>query len=225
MWSPTTTPAPSPGNSQRRPKSLRLTVVVASTPRRTPPAWLNGGGAVTARITGLVTPCIVRLPLTEYVVALDLRKLVEVKVMTGYLAASKKSGPFRCVSRSSTPVVTPLTSMLTSTLELAGVASSSMTVPAGFENMPRTLVSTCLQTNPTEEFSGSSAHLEVEGTGGANGTSGPLAAAGAVALSPTLPVAGAFLSSPAAAAFPSGPWPQPAAAKRRPNSAPAPQPR
>ena len=31
--------------------------------------------------TGLVTPCIVRLPLTEYAVALDLRKLVEMKVM------------------------------------------------------------------------------------------------------------------------------------------------
>src|SRR4029078_8594237 len=113
------------------------------------------------------------LPFTEYVVALDLATRVEVKVMTGYLAASKKSGLWRCVSPSSAPVVTPLTSMLTSTLELAGVASSSRTVPDGFGNMPRTLVSTCLQTNPTEEFSGSSAHLEVEGTGGTDGALGP----------------------------------------------------
>src|SRR4051812_709846 len=152
MLSPTTTPAPSPGKSQRRPKSFRLTAVVASMPRRMPPAWLNGGGAVTARVTGLVTPCMVRLPVTEYEVALDLLKLFETKVIAGYLAMSKKSGPLRWVSRSSTPVVIEPTSMVTSTLELAGVASSSTTDPEGFENMPRTLVNTCLQTNPTEEF-------------------------------------------------------------------------
>ena len=58
-------------------------------PRRMPPAWLNGGGAVTSSVTGLVTPCIVRLPVTEYELALDLLKLLETKVMTGYLAASK----------------------------------------------------------------------------------------------------------------------------------------
>src|SRR3954463_1881313 len=102
MVSPTTTPAPSPGNSQRRPKSFRLTDVVASMPRRMPPAWLNGGEAVTAKVTGLVTPCIVKLPVTEYDVPLDLLTLVETKVIAGYLAASKKSALLRCVSRSST---------------------------------------------------------------------------------------------------------------------------
>src|SRR6185436_7879485 len=103
MLSPTTTPAPSPGNSQRSPKSFRLTDVVASMPRRMPPAWLNGGEAETARVTGLVTPCIVRLPDTEYDVALDLLTLVETKVMAGYLVTSKNSGLLRWVSRSSTP--------------------------------------------------------------------------------------------------------------------------
>src|SRR5450631_248723 len=183
MLSPTTTPAPSPGKSQRRPKSLRLTDVVASMPRRMPPAWLNGGGAVTARVTGLVTPCIVRLPVAEYEVALDLLKLVETKVMTGYLATSKKSGPLRCVSRSSTPVVIDFTSMVALTLELAGMASSNMTVPEGIPNMPRTLVNTCLQANSTEEFSGSSSHFEVWGRAGNDGLSGPVEAAGAVAVS------------------------------------------
>ena len=107
--SPTTTPGPSPGNSQRSPKSFRLTVVVASMPRRMPPAWLNGGEAETAKVTGLETPCIVKLPVTEYDVALDRLTPVEAKVMVGYLAASKNSGPLRCVSRSSTPVVIELT--------------------------------------------------------------------------------------------------------------------
>lgn len=93
-------------------------------------------------------------------------KLVETKVMAGYFAASKKSGPLRCVSRSSTPVVIELTSTVTSTLELDGVPSSSTTVPEGFGNMPRMLVSTCLQTKCTEEFSGSSAHFDVWGTAG-----------------------------------------------------------
>jgi hypothetical protein len=72
-----------------------------------PPAWLNGGETVTAKVTGLVTPCMVRLPVTEYESALDLLTLLETNVMTGYLAASKKSGPLRCVSRSSTPVEMP----------------------------------------------------------------------------------------------------------------------
>src|SRR3954467_299023 len=104
MLSPTTTPAPSPGNSQRSPKSFRLTDVVASMPRRMPPAWLNGYEAVTAKVTGLVTPCIVKLPATEYDVALDRLTPVETNVIAGYLATSKNSGLLRCVSRSSTPV-------------------------------------------------------------------------------------------------------------------------
>src|SRR6476620_11164147 len=131
MLSPTTTPAPSPGKSHTRPKSLRLTDVVASMPRRMPPAWLNGGEAVTAKVTGLVTPCIVKLPVTEYDVALDLLTLVETKVTAGYLATSKKSALLRCVSRSSTPVVIELTSIVALILELAGLASSSITDPEG----------------------------------------------------------------------------------------------
>src|SRR4051812_8220074 len=227
MVSPTTTPAPSPGNSQRRPKSFRLTDVVASMPRRMPPAWLNGGGAVTARVTGLVTPCIVRLPVTEYEVALDLLKLIETKAITGYLATSKKSGPLRCVSRSSTPVVIEFTSTVTLTLELAGVASSSMTAPEGFGNMPRTLVNTCLQTNSTEEFSGSSPHFEVWERAGTDGLSGPVETAPAVAVSRELLVTGDLAapgfagSSPAGTEFPAGARLQPATAKTKPKNAPA----
>jgi len=94
-------------------------------------------------------------------VALDLLTPVETKVIAGYLATSKKSGLLRCVSRSSTPVVIKLTSIVALILELAGVASSSMTVPEGFANIPRTLLNTCLQTNSAEEFSGSNSHFEV----------------------------------------------------------------
>ena len=52
-------------------------------PRRMVPKWWKGGEAVTARVTGFVTPRIVRLPVTEYSVSLDLVTLVETKVMTG----------------------------------------------------------------------------------------------------------------------------------------------
>src|SRR5262249_18133484 len=127
-------------------------------------------------------------PVTEYEVAFDLLTLLETKVMTGYLAASKNSGLLRCVSRSSTPVVIELTLRVASTLELAGVVSSRMTVPEGCWNMPRTLENTCLQTNSAEEFSGSSSHFEIWGTegigrAGTDALSGPLEAAGAVAVS------------------------------------------
>src|SRR5262245_3156142 len=184
MMSPTTTPAPSPGNSQRSPKSLRLTDVVASMPRRMPPAWLNGDEAVTAKVTGLVKPCIVKLPVTEYEVAFDFLTLSETKVIAGYLATSKKSGLLRCVSRSSTPVVIKFTSMVALILELAGVASSRMTVPEGLANMPRTLLNTCMQTNVAEEFSGSKSHFEVWGTTGTgtDGLAGPVEISGVVAV-------------------------------------------
>src|SRR5688500_7030589 len=75
--------------------------------------------------------------------------------------------------------------MVALTLELAGVASSSVTVPEGCGNIPRTLDKTCLQTNPTEEFSGSRTQFETCGTAGA-GTAGP---SGAVEAAPA--VAGA----------------------------------
>src|SRR5689334_1587930 len=108
--------------------------------------------------------------------------------MTGYLVTSKNSGPLRCVSRSSTPVVIELTLMVASTLELAGFASSRKTVPEGCWNMPRTLENTCLQTNPAEEFSGSSSHFDVWGTegtarAGTDAFSGPAEAAGPVGVS------------------------------------------
>jgi hypothetical protein len=57
-------------------------------------------------------------------------------------------------------------SIFTSTLELAGVSSSSTTVPDGCGNRPRTLLCTCFDTNATDEFSGSKSHVAIFGTAG-----------------------------------------------------------
>src|SRR5262249_56823753 len=74
------------------------------------------------------------------------------------------------------------------TVELGGLVSSRKTVPEGCWNMPRTFENTCLQTKSAEEFSGSSSHFEIWGTEGIgregpDALSGPLEAAGAVAVS------------------------------------------
>src|SRR5262245_27139510 len=65
--------------------------------------------------------------------------------------------------------------MVALTLELAGVASSSVTTPEGFLNIPRTFEKTCLQLNSTEEFSGSRSHFVVRGRAMA-GADGPFSA-------------------------------------------------
>src|SRR5262245_47091001 len=72
--------------------------------------------------------------------------------------------------------------MVALTLELAGVVSSIVTAPEGCWNIPRTLENTCLQTNPTEEFSGSRAHFDTAGTAGAAAGAGEAAAAAAAGL-------------------------------------------
>lgn len=94
------------------------------------------------------------------------------------------------------------------------MASSNRTVPEGFENMPRTLVSTCLQTNPTEEFSGSISHLEVCGRAGAYGICGPAEPDSGGVAAPEL-----VGSIPAGAELPSCARPQLATAKTMPRSA------
>src|SRR5262245_43828908 len=81
--------------------------------------------------------------------------------------------------------------MVALTLELAGVASSSVTVPEGCLNIPRTVENTCLQVNSAEEFSGSRSHFVIGGRAGAaawaragsEGLSTPVEAAGAGAVS------------------------------------------
>jgi hypothetical protein len=92
------------------------------------------------------------------------------------------------VSRSSTPVEIELASMIALIFELAGVVSSSVTVPEGIANIPRTLVKTCLQTNPTEEFSGSRTHFETWGTVGEE-TAGEFGATEAAPAPAAAPVA------------------------------------
>src|SRR6266511_1155421 len=61
------------------------------------------------------------------------------KVMVGYFAVSKKSGDLRWPSRSATRVSRLFTSIVTSTVDFAGSASSSCAMPAYFVNSPRTV--------------------------------------------------------------------------------------
>src|SRR5262245_39587142 len=80
--------------------------------------------------------------------------------------------------------------MVALTLELAGVVSSIVTAPEGCWNMPRTLENTCLQTNPTDEFSGSRAHFDTAGTAGAGAAGEPGAGEAAAAAAAGLVAAG-----------------------------------
>jgi len=59
------------------------------------------GGAIesTVRVTGLVTPWIVRFPVARSLPSAALSKWLDLKVMRGYFATSKNSALRRCSSR------------------------------------------------------------------------------------------------------------------------------
>src|SRR6516164_5699218 len=70
--------------------------------------------------------------------------------MVGYLSVSRKSAERRWVSRSGVPVVIVVASMVTSTVEFSGCASSATMVPAMPVKWPFTVVNImCLTANST----------------------------------------------------------------------------
>src|SRR5579875_1204080 len=100
---------------QFRPKSLRLIVVVAVNPRTSDLPSMSTcslPGASIVSVTGFVTPCSVRSPVTRYPPAPFCFTPVLLNVIVGYFATSKKSALFRCVSRAATPVSTVVTSIV-----------------------------------------------------------------------------------------------------------------
>src|ERR1035437_10110456 len=80
MSSPTSTPPVSSAEFQVRPKSFRLILVVAERPMRVlPQGSLPGAlGPSTAKVTGLVMPCMVRSPFTfEIIMCFTLNSAAE----------------------------------------------------------------------------------------------------------------------------------------------------
>src|SRR5271154_2008199 len=94
--SPTTTPPVSSALFQVRPKSLRLIFVLAEAPACRPPITLTGApDDSTSSTTGLVTPCSLRSPVTLDLPGPAASTLVDLNVIVGYLATSRKSGLLR----------------------------------------------------------------------------------------------------------------------------------
>jgi len=79
------------------------------------------------------SPVTLNLPLPDFSIFVDL------KVMVGYLATSKKSGDLRCPSRFGSCVSIVLASMVSSIVLLVGVLSSRLTVPATLSKRPFTV--------------------------------------------------------------------------------------
>ena len=83
-------------------------------------------------VTGLVMPCMLRLPSILSLPPSAGVTLVLLKVMVGKLSAEKKFGLLRSVSRRSLLVLMLAVLISTSTDEAAGFFSSSRTLPSTF---------------------------------------------------------------------------------------------
>src|SRR5690625_1974829 len=100
----TITPPPSRATFQVRPKSLREMEVVAENEARVSPLGPVAAPPNSAdRVTGLVTPLMVRSPLTVKSSSSPVMEVVT-KVHSGFLSASQKSADTRCSSRCLLPV-------------------------------------------------------------------------------------------------------------------------
>src|SRR5687768_13864030 len=104
----------------------------------------------------LVTPCIVRSPVTWRALPSPFFTDVLLKVIVGYCLALKKSGLFRCASRFSLAVSIFSTLSTTLKLLLDGSASSSVKLPSGALNRPaKKLTFACLMRKTADEWTGS----------------------------------------------------------------------
>src|SRR5665213_306751 len=102
----------------------------------------TGPEMVTGIVTSLVTPFMVKLP----VMAVGVNFMLT-KVMAGNLAASKKSGLFKCASRLAMWVLILETSIVIFALELAKSVGLYIICPSNLSNSPGTLlIIMCLTT-------------------------------------------------------------------------------
>ena len=103
------------------------------------PGWVPA--LVMGKVMRLVTPRRVKSPVTSSLPLATSFTEVLLKVMVGYFSTSKKSAPFRCLSRPSLSVFTLAASMLTSTLDLLTSAGSTLMVPLNLVKRPLVLAS------------------------------------------------------------------------------------
>src|SRR5271154_5623390 len=155
--SPTITPPASIALFHVRPKSLRLIFVVAEAPACVLPIIETGApDDSTSSTTGLVTPCSVKSPVTFHLFGPPASTLVDLNVIVGYLATSRKSGLFKCMSRRSTRVSTDDASIVASTTADAGSLPVVAIVPEVFWNCPFTFeIIMCRTLNSTLVCAGS----------------------------------------------------------------------
>src|SRR5438876_1233419 len=99
-------------------------------------------------VVGCVWQCMVRSPVTLYLSSPAFSTLVDLKVMSGHFAASKKSGDLRWPSRFSLCVSIEAASILTATALFVGSSLSQFNVELTLLNSPRTvLIIMCLMAN------------------------------------------------------------------------------
>jgi hypothetical protein len=136
---------------------LRLIATAPSNPTRVLPkgSWA-APSKVKGMVTGLVTPLIVRSPVSSKVVSSTGRTAVETKVISGCSAIARKSLLRRCSSRWALRVSMLAALMVTRAEERVGLAASMVAVPSNSLNAPRTLVTiACRATKPIRVWAGS----------------------------------------------------------------------
>src|ERR1019366_9250483 len=122
-------------------------------------SFASGAGPSTSSTASLVTPWIVRSPVTFHSPSAP-ATFFETNVIAGNFSTSRKSALFRCASRCSSRVWMVVASMLASTREFSGAPASNTTVPVTLENSPRTLDTIrCRTLNPAVEWTGSIVYL------------------------------------------------------------------
>jgi len=138
IFSLTMTP-PGTGALKLTPKSFLLISVRALNPARVPP---YGSGpkppTSTSSVTGLVTPRMVRSPVTLYLSPSGVT-LVDLKVISGWLAVSRKRSERRSSSRISLPVSTEAVSIEAVTVESTGLSAVTICT-SNLVKRPRTLL-------------------------------------------------------------------------------------
>src|SRR5438105_15243199 len=119
-------------------------------------------------VAGCVWQCMVRSPETLYLSPPAFSTLVDLNVMSGHFAASKKSGDLRWPSRFSLWVSIDAASILTATALLVGSSLSQFNVEVTFANWPRTVLTImCLTANVAVVWAGSVAGSIVAAQAGA----------------------------------------------------------
>ncbi len=126
------------------------------------------GVKVASTIAGCVWQCMVRSPVTLYLSPATFSIFVDLKVISGHLAASKKSGLLRWPSRLSLCVSIEAASIFTTTLLLVGSSLSKLSVEETLLNSPRTVFTImCLTAKEAVVWGGSASSSTVAAKEGA----------------------------------------------------------